>query len=144
MDIARNKEVVRQYFAALDAGDVGALDRLFTPDCIIHRTESATPLHGIDAIRGVVRAAADRYLTLHSEIHDLIAEDDKVACFLTHTAVFRGYWKSRIGNHALAGREIRWSPLAVFAFRDGKACEEWVHRDELGMLLDAGVAVSCA
>jgi predicted ester cyclase len=141
--IAHNKEIVRRYFGeALDARNVAVLDELFTPDCIIHRTESSTPLIGIEAIRNVVRIANERYVSMHSEIHDLIAEGDKVACHLTHTAVFRDRWKSRLGEHALAGREIRWSPVAIFAFRDGKASEEWVHRDELGMLLSAGVQLS--
>jgi len=141
--VEEHKEVVRRYFAeALDGRDVALLDELFTPDCVIHRTESPQPRHGIEAIREVVRGASARYRSLRSDIHFMIGEGDKVACFLTHTAVFRDRWTSRLGEHDLAGREIRWSPMAVFAFRDGKVVEEWVHRDELGMLLAAGVVVT--
>jgi hypothetical protein len=34
--------------------------------------------------------------------------------------------------------------IAIFHLRDGKIAEEWVNRDELGMLLDLGVVAPAA
>ena len=84
-----------------------------------------------------------RILQVYSEfsttIHDLIVEDDRVACRLSHRAVNRGEWTSRLGRHDVAGKPVSWPAIAIFRFRDGKIAEEWVSRDELGMLIDLGV-----
>ena len=103
--IEANKEIVRRYFHdALDVGNVALLDELFHHDCTIYRTESIEPHRGIEAIRNVVRSSSTRYQSMKSDIKFMIAEDEKVACYLTHTATYRKYWQSRIGQHDLTGR----------------------------------------
>jgi hypothetical protein len=56
--------------------------------------------------------------------------------------VNRGEWTSRIGRHAVAGKTVSWPAIAIFRIRDGRIAEEWVSRDELGMLIDLGVVAS--
>lgn len=140
MSIEANKKIVARYFAeALDAGNVAILDELFTADCVIHRPEAAAPLRGLDAIRRIVQGRCDRYSAFKSVIHEMIGEGDKVVCRLTHSVVYKGPWRSRIGVHEIPGVAVQWSPVAIFAIRGGKIAEEWVCRDELGMLIQAGV-----
>ena len=79
------------------------------------------------------------YSEFNTIMHDLIAEDDRVACRLSHRAVNRGEWTSRLGCHDVAGKTVSWPAIAIFRFRDGKIAEEWVSRDELGMLIELGV-----
>ena len=35
-------------------------------------------------------------------------------------------------------QELNWTAIAQFRLKDGKIAEEWVMRDELGMLLQMG------
>jgi predicted ester cyclase len=85
----------------------------------------------------------EKILQVYSEftttIHDLIAEEDRLACRLSHRAVNRNEWTSRLGRHAVAGKTVSWLAIAIFRIRDGKIAEEWVNRDELGMLIELGV-----
>jgi hypothetical protein len=37
------------------------------------------------------------------------------------------------------GKVVTWPALAMFRIRDGKIAEEWVCRDELGMLMQLDV-----
>lgn len=46
---------------------------------------------------------------------------------------------ARIGTHDVKDKTIQWESTAIFRFEHGRIAEEWVSRDELGMLLDAGV-----
>ena len=55
-----------------------------------------------------------------------------------HAAVYRGAWRTRVGEFELAGKPTAWEAMALFRLRDGKITEERVFRDELGMLLDVG------
>ena len=138
-----NKATVARYFAeAVDRGNVDVLDELFTADWIIHRPESPAPLVGRDSFKKALGMLLNAYSEFKTSVHDLFVCDDRVACRLSHQAVNRGEWISRMGRHAVAGKTVGWSAIAIFRFRDGKIAEEWVCRDELGMLITLGVLSS--
>lgn len=140
MSAASHKEIVRRYFAeAVDKGNADILDELWTSDCVVHRPEVAEPIIGLENFKRAFRQILDPYTEFTATIHDLIAEGDRVVCRLSHGAVHRGDWTSRLGRHPVAGRTVSFSAVAIFRFREGKIAEQWVSRDELGMLLQLGV-----
>jgi predicted ester cyclase len=140
MSIGSNKTVVRRYFEeVLDKRNLDVLDEIVATDCIIHRPEASEPIRGLDAFKKALEKILQVYSEFATTIHDLIAEEDRVACRLSHSAVNRGEWTSRIGRHAVAGKTVSWPAIAIFRIRDGKIAEEWVNRDELGMLIELGV-----
>jgi predicted ester cyclase len=143
MSTESNKTVVRRYFEeALDKRNLNLLDEIVTTDCIIHRPEASEPIRGLVAFKQALERILQDYSEFATTIHDLIAEEDRVACRLTHRAVNRGEWASRIGRHAVAGKTASWPAIAIFRIRNGKIAEEWLSRDELGMLIDLGVVAS--
>jgi predicted ester cyclase len=140
MSFEQNKAFVRRYFEeVVDRGNVALLDELFTEACVIHRPETPEPIVGIEAFSQALGGILRTYSEFKTTIHDLIAEEDRVACRLSHRALNRGEWASRIGRHAVAGRIVTWPAIAIFRFHEGKIAEEWVSRDELGMLIELGV-----
>jgi len=135
-----NKAMVARYFSeAVDKRNPDILDKLFTPDCVIHRPEALAPIVGLENFRQAFSQLVGAYSEFKTIIHDLFASDDRVTCRLAHRAVNRGEWRSRIGQHAVAGKTVGWSAICIFRFREGKIAEEWVCRDELGMLISLGV-----
>jgi len=140
MSLASHKSVVRRYFEeVVDKSNFDILDEIVTTDCIIHRPEASEPIRGLDAFKHALEKILQVYSEFTTTIHDLIAEEDRVACRLSHRAVNRGEWTSRIGRHAVAGKTVTWAAIAIFRIRNGKIAEEWVNRDELGMLIDLAV-----
>lgn len=140
MAIESYKATVRRYFEeVLDKRNLDVLDEIVAIDCLIHRPEALEPIKGLTAFKQVLEKILQAYSDFSTTIHDLIAEDDSVASRLTRRAVNRGEWTSRLGRHDVAGKPVSWSAIAIFRFRDGKIAEEWVSRDELGMLMQLGV-----
>jgi len=136
---AENKSVVRRYFEqVIDGGRIELLDELAAADCIIHRPEAAGPIRGVAAFKQAVGKILAVYSEFHTTIHDMIAGDDKVVCRLTHKGVHATNWTSRIGTHAVAGKPVSWPAIAIFRVQEGRIAEEWVCRDELGMLIQLG------
>jgi len=45
----------------------------------------------------------------------------------------------RLGRHDVTGKPVSWPAIVIFRFREGKIAEEWVSRDELGMLIELGL-----
>jgi len=140
MATASNKATVRRYFEeALDKRKLEILDKIVAIDCLIHRPEAQEPIRGLTAFKQALGRILQVYSEFSTTIHDLIAEDDRVACRLSHCAVNRGEWTSRLGLHDVAGKPVSWPAIVIFRFHDGKIAEEWVSRDELGMLIQLGV-----
>jgi predicted ester cyclase len=139
MTTEENKALVRRYFEAVDQGEADLIDAMFAADCIFHRGDYADPLMGAAAVKAVIVRVHELYRGFTSTIHDLIGEGDLVACRLQHNAVLRGEFTSRIGTFDVAGKPIEWSANVFFRFENGLIKEEWIARDELGILLGLGI-----
>jgi len=143
MSIESNKAIVRRYFEeVVDKSKLDILGEIVTTDCIIHRPEASEPIRGLEAFKHALERILQVYSEFTTTIDDLIAEEDRVACRLSHRAVNRGEWTSRLGRHAVAGKTVSWPAIAIFRLHDSKIAEEWVSRDELGMLIELGVLAS--
>ena len=79
------------------------------------------------------------YSSLATEVHDIFQSEDRVVVRLTHRATGAGALRSRIGTYDINGKNITWDAIVIFRMKNGKIAEEWVNRDELGVLLSAGI-----
>src|SRR5262245_29557755 len=145
MDTAANKAIARRYFSEMvDKRSDQLLEELWTEDCIVHHPEATAVIKGREAFRQAWNSGVAYYSEFETTIHDIFAENDLVICRLSHRVVHRGGdWTSRLGTHAVAaGKVVTWPSLTMFRIRDGKIAEEWVCRDELGMLIQLGIVAS--
>ena len=132
------ESVVLSYFHdVLDGRRAGLLEALFLSDCVIYRPEGT--VKGMAGIRGVVERNVAAYSQFATEVHDIFESGDRVVVRVTHRATGAGVFRSRIGNHDVAGKQVKWDAIAIFRLHGGKIAEEWVNRDELGIPLSAGV-----
>jgi predicted ester cyclase len=132
------QRVVLSYFHdVLDGRNLGLLENLFLPDCVIHRPEGV--VKGMAGIRGVVERNYGAYSKFETEVHDIFESDDRVVARITHRAMGSGVFRSRIGTYDTKNKSLTWNAIAIFRMREGKIAEEWVNRDELGILLGLGI-----
>jgi predicted ester cyclase len=87
----------------------------------------------------VVERRNTTYSRLATEVHDIFESGDRVVVRLTHRATGAGVLRSRIGTYDVNGKSVTWDAIVIFRMKNGKIAEEWVNRDELGMLLSAGI-----
>jgi predicted ester cyclase len=133
--------VVLSYFHdVLDGRKIGLLGQLFLPDCVINRPEGT--LNGIAGIRGVVERNIATYSTFETQVHDIFESGDRVVVRITHRAMGAGAFRSRIGVYDVKGKSVTWDAIVIFRFQNGKIAEQWVSRDELGILLSLGSQTS--
>jgi predicted SnoaL-like aldol condensation-catalyzing enzyme len=141
---ARNKAVVERYFReVLDQRKIDLLPELFVRDVVLHRP--GFDVTGLEAAMQRLRGVLRDFTAFSSELSGLIAEGDMVAVRIHHRTRARPHTlRTRAGDIVLGEeRELNWTAIVQFRLQDGKIAEEWVMRDELGMLLQIGkVAVS--
>ena len=116
-----NNATVRRYFEeALDRRTLDVLDETVAIDCVIHRAEAQEPIRGLMAFKQGLEKILQVYSEFSTTIHDLIAEDDSVARRLSHRAVNRGQWTSRLGRHDVAGSRSTGGLLLFSDFTMGR------------------------
>ena len=136
---ARNKTIVERYFReALDQRRFDLLPDLLARDVVLHRP--GFDVTGLDAAMQRLRAVFQDYSAFSTELSGLIAEGEMVAVRVAHRARVRPHtFRSRAGDVKLAAeQDLHWAAIVQFRLKDGKIAEEWVMRDELGMLLQLG------
>jgi predicted ester cyclase len=132
------EQAVRRYFhEVLDLGRVEVIQELFHPQCVMHRPGGT--VQGIDGVRGVAERRKETFSRFETEIHDIFGSGNRVVARLTHSGVGGGPWRSRLGNYDVAGKAVTWNAIAIFRFENDKIVEEWVSRDEVGMILQFGL-----
>lgn len=139
---ARNKRIVERYFhEVLDRRRFDLLPVLLAPGVIVHRPGfDAT---GLEVVTRNLRARLEDYTGFSTELSGLMAEGDMVSVRVLHRTRVRPHtFRSRAGEvQVKQEQELGWAAIVQFRLQDGKIAEEWVMRDELGMLVQMGAAL---
>ncbi len=136
---ARNKAVIERYFReVLDQKKVDLMPELMAPDAILHRP--GFHVTGVNAAMQRLRGVLADYTAFSTELSGLLAEGDMVSVRVRHrTRVCPYAFHSRAGDVAVTAEQaLEWTAIAQFCLKDGRIAEEWVMRDELGMLVQMG------
>jgi predicted SnoaL-like aldol condensation-catalyzing enzyme len=136
---SRNKAVVERYFReVLDRRQIELMPELLARDVVLHRP--GFDVTGIEAAMQRLRAVMQDYTDFSSELAGLMAEGDMVAVRIAHRTRVRPHnFRSRAGEVRIAREQaLNWSAIVQFRLQDGKIAEEWVMRDEIGMLTQIG------
>jgi len=137
-ELSAEAELVRRYFhEVLDQGKVELIEDLFHPRCVMHRPGGT--IVGIDSVRGVAERRKETFSQFETQIHDIFGSGDRLVVRLSHHGVGGGVWPSRLGNYDVSGKMVSWDAIAIFRFDNHRIIEEWVTRDELGMILQFGL-----
>ena len=127
MSTETNKAVVSAFYAALERGDFEALGQYCHEDFVFY-SQVDTPKPGVDGFIASEKAFFDECVDWKMPIHQMVAEDDKVAAYL----VFEG-------TYAPTQKWLRCSLLMLLTLKDGKIIEKRAHFDPLEIGQQMGV-----
>ena len=137
-----NKAVVKRYFReVLDAKRIELMPELIRADAVLHRP--GFDVVGLDAAMARLEATLAEFTAFRSEVSGVVAEGDMVCVRITHRTRVRPHtFRSRAGEiEVRAEQALDWDAIVQFRLADGKIAEEWVNRDELGMVMQLGKVV---
>jgi steroid delta-isomerase-like uncharacterized protein len=132
-----NKELVETFIQELfTKGDLGAVDRHLAPGFVNHDLPFPGAPDGPEGMRQAAffyRAALPDW---HSDVDQMIAEDDLVVERFTASGTHQGELMGVPGT----GRAIVLRGINIFRIADGKIVERWGQLDQLGVLHQLGLA----
>ncbi len=124
-----------RFGAAVNSGDLDALDALVAPDAVDH-DPGPGQVPGPAGYRSLFGEMRTAFPDLHVEVQHLVADDDTVAFSYEVTGTHQG----ELMGHPATGRAVAFRGAQVGRFRDGLLVERWGSTDQLGMLSQLGLA----
>ena len=134
-DTEANKELVRRYYDAFNAGDTSALDQLLAAD-IVNLQPAMGLAAGAEGIKQLVTAYKTGFPDGQISIVDLVAEGDAVAANLAFSGTQQGLFAGiPPTNKRVEGVRM----VAVWHVADGKLVQYWPVVDNLGLVTQLGL-----
>ena len=133
----RNKDLVRRFFAAINAHELDPFDEILAKDLVWHGGSSGE-IKGIDGFKQLVGAFYTAFPDLQTEMHHLIAEGDVVVAHYTTT----GTHKAELSGIPATGKQARWDEQPSYRIVEGKIAEVWYLADTLGLMQQLGAIPS--
>jgi predicted ester cyclase len=128
-----NKTVIQNMLQMFEKGDTANVGKYFATNWVNH-DPSLPPLKGLDGAKQLV-ALWGGFSNLKVTIEDSVAEGDRVAIRFTVSGTHNGSFM----GIAPTGRTIKVTATGIFRVVDGKATDNWVNFDALGLLQQLGV-----
>jgi predicted ester cyclase len=130
----QNKDVVRQVFAAIDAGDLERVGELLPTGFVLHALGQPEPFDRdfiFEAIKGFYHAFPDNTHVIEA----LIAEGNSVAVRLTQHATHKGDYEGATAT----GKKVTIPAIHMMTIVDGQIHEWWALEDNLGLMTQIGM-----
>jgi C-1 hydroxylase len=134
MSAEANRAVIRSFVEAWNNKDLDRFDELMSQTCQLtvgNTTIACSP--------SATRAIAEHWLAgfpdYQFELHDLIAEGDKVVARMPFTGTQTG----PVLDLPPTGRPVQVSEIVIFQIAHGKIIKAWEEYDEAGMRRQLGV-----
>ena len=127
MSTESNKQVVRQFYEALQNGDYVAAALACHPNFVFYIQIDA-PIQGADGFIASEKKNFDAFPGFSFQIESLIAEGDQVAAYLVFDGKHTG---GVVDGIPPAGKHLRFSLLMLLKIANGKIIEKRAHFDRM-------------
>ena len=135
---AKNKAVVLRFYDEVwNQGNVPFADEFFAPDYVRHSHNPSRALPSPVEFQQQVFDFRYAFPDLRFDVEIVVAEDDLVTARWTATGTHIASW----GVLEPTGLHVTFFGVDIFRFEHGKVVEIWNHRDDLGLMEQAGPPV---
>ena len=128
MSTEANQAIVRRMFEELfNRQNLAVVDEVMISD-FIHHGPGTRVIQGSEHFKNPVLHRA--FPDLHFTIEDMLAEGDQVVTRWT----LRGTHQGEFMDLPPTGKPVTWSGINITRLEEGKAVEDWVEQDSLGLM----------
>ena len=133
-----NKRLVREITEVVWNGrGVDRIPEFYAPDFVGDYRPYALR-QGHDGVRAMVQGAWTAFPDYHEDVHELIAEGDRVVVHLTISGTQQGPW----GPLPATGKRAEFDEIVILQIRDGKVVSQRGVVDNLSALRQLGAVPS--
>jgi len=134
-----NKTLVREITEVIwNSRRLDQIHHFYSADFVADYRPHAPLREGHDGIRGMLERAWAAFPDYHEELHELIAEGDRVVAWFTISGTQHGQW----GLLPPSGKRVRFDEIVILEIREGKVHRQRGVVDNLAALRQLGVLPS--
>ena len=130
----QNKEIVREFFSAIDGNKFDQLNELFSNDFSLKAPGIETPWKKEDVFQAIKSHYASFPDWTHN-IEDIIAEGEKVAVKITQIGTHQAQYKGIVAT----GKKVTNPSISIMTIVNGQIKDWWVIEDNLGFMRQLGM-----
>jgi steroid delta-isomerase-like uncharacterized protein len=134
-DTAANENLVRDFYAAINAGDLDAFDQILAPDVIDHNPSTADQPPGREGVKAAITELRTGFPDFSVTNEEVIASGDKVIVRSTargtHTGTFVGIPPT--------GKQVEFAAIDIHRVAEGQIVEIGHVEQLLTLLIQIGV-----
>lgn len=131
-EVANRAVVTRLYDEAFNQGKLEIADQLISPGFIVPGPNGGGT--GPEGFKANARQLLNGFPDIHFTVHDLIAENDRVAVYWTWAGTHQGAF----ATIPPTGKPVRQEGMVMYRFENGKVAEAKVLFDRLGVFQQLG------
>jgi steroid delta-isomerase-like uncharacterized protein len=136
--IAENKKLVREIIEVVwNRRGLDRIPEFYAPDFVGDYRPYALR-EGHNGVRAMVEGVWTAFPDYHEEVHELIAEGDRVVFRLTISGTHQGQWGPLPGT----GKRAQFDEIAILQIRDAKVVRQRGIVDALSALMQLGAVPS--
>ena len=133
MSIEENKNIVRRYQEAYNDNDLEALGEVVAVDVLTPKIMPGVPL-GLEGAKAVHKIMLSGFPDFHTQIDELIAEDDKVVARITMTGTNTGIFM----GIPPTGNRVEFTGIYIVRIKNGRIIEHWGEEDGVSLMQQLG------
>jgi steroid delta-isomerase-like uncharacterized protein len=130
----QNKQVVRQFFEALDRQDTEKMDQLVSSTNYSLHFSGMPPVDWNANKKEFLAPLTKAFPDLRRNIVDMVAEGDKVAVSINVTGTYKGEFQ----GIPATGKQASFTAMDILTIIDGKVTEERATADMMGLMQQIG------
>lgn len=127
-----NKDLIQQGFNAMNDRNLGYYDSVIAPNYVNH--DMPTPAPGPEGLKMVLGMFIQAFPDFKVVVEDLVGEANKVAS----RGYFTGTHQGEFMGMPATGKTVKVKYMDFWRFENGKAVENWVNIDNLGLMQQLG------
>ena len=135
MSAEENKAISRRYVEEVQSKhDLDAMEDFISPDIVDHTGPPGAP-RGLERSKQFFASLFRAFPDLRAEIHEQIADDDKVWTYKTMHGTHHGEFLGL----APTGNSISFDVIDIVRIKHGKITDHWAVSDQLGLRRQLGL-----
>jgi steroid delta-isomerase-like uncharacterized protein len=134
---SKEKMLVRRFYEEIiNNARFEMLGEILSPEIIWHDPLLPTgEVRGVENFRNILEMFRSAFPDLHITVEDQIQENERVVTCFTIVGTHSG----DLMRVPATGKRFKVSGISIIRFEHGKAVEEWIEEDGLGLMRQLGV-----
>jgi predicted ester cyclase len=128
-----NKAIIRRGFEAMNSKDLSVFEEIMAPGYVNH--DMPAPAPGPQGFKEIVGAFIAAFPDMHITLEAQLGDGDLVA----NRGVFTGTQQGEFMGIPPTGKQVTMKFMDMWRLEDGKAVENWVRLDMMGLMEQLGV-----